>query len=168
MTRKGSDSELSSNFVRTVFSDLRFKPGIQKNARGEPLASLEMVTVLNLVSTEYPDGSNINLRGLTPTGIEIRDDVRIVEGRWFTPGRREVTVGASVARRNPEARIGKKLKFGRGEWDVVGVFESPQMARNSEVVADLNQAASDFGRMEGGELDPDSRRGRGGPAGAAE
>jgi putative ABC transport system permease protein len=46
--RKGSTSELSSNFTRTAYQDLKFKPGIARNSKGEPMASLELVTVVNL------------------------------------------------------------------------------------------------------------------------
>ena len=148
VTRKGSDSELSSNFQRSVFNDLKFKQGIAKNKAGEPLASLEMVTVINLASKEFPEGTNVTVRGITEIGKDIREDQQLTAGRWFTPGRREVTVGSSIAKRYPDAELGKKLKFGRGEWEVVGVFHSPQMARNSEILSDLNQAASDFQRIE--------------------
>jgi putative ABC transport system permease protein len=148
VTRKGSDSELSSNFARQVFNDLKFKQGIARNAAGEPLASLEMVTVISLVSTEFPDGSNITVRGVTPVGLAVREAVKLETGRWFTAGRREVTVGSSIAERYPAAQVGKKLKFGRGEWEVVGVYRSEQPAQNSEIMTDLNQAASDFGREE--------------------
>lgn len=148
VTRKGSDSELSSNFARQVFNDLKFKQGIARNAAGEPLASLEMVTVISLVSTEFPDGSNITVRGVMPVGLAVREAVKLESGRWFTAGRREVTVGSSIAKRYPDAQVGKKLKFGRGEWEVVGVYRSEQPAQNSEIMTDLNQAASDFEREE--------------------
>lgn len=148
VTRKGSDTELASNFARQVFNDMRFKAGIARQPDGEPMASLEMVSVINLPSVESPDGMNVTLRGVTPTGIAMREDCRIVQGRWFTPGRREVVVGGSVAKRYPDATMGKKLTFGRGDWEIVGVFQSEQMARNSEILADLNQAAADFQRSE--------------------
>lgn len=146
VTRKGTDSELSSNFERRVYNDLKYKQGIARDEKGEPLASLEMVTVISLKSEEFPDGSNISVRGVTPVGLKVREETRVIEGRWFTPGRREVTVGESIARRYPDARVGRKLTFGRGAWDVVGVYKSEQPARNSEIMADLNQAASDFER----------------------
>lgn len=148
VTRKGADSELVSNFERRVFNDLKFKPGIARNAKGEPLASLEVVTAINLASIEFPEGVNVTVRGVTPVGVEIRDDARLVEGRWFTPGRREATVGSLIAKRYPEARPGGRIRFGRGEWEVVGVYHSDQMARNSEILVDLNQVAADFGREE--------------------
>jgi putative ABC transport system permease protein len=148
VTRKGSTAELNSNFARSVFNDLRFKAGIARNKDGEPMASLEMVQVINLPSVESPDGMNVTLRGLLPLGIEMRPDMQIKSGRWFTPGRREVVVGEAIARRYPDAQLGKKIKFGRGDWEVVGVFESQQLARNSEILSDLNQAASDAERSE--------------------
>lgn len=148
VTRRGADSELVSNFERRVFNDLKFKPGIARNARGEPLASLEVVTAINLASIEFPEGVNVTVRGVTPVGIEIRDDARLVEGRWFAPGRREATVGSLIAKRYPEARPGGRIRFGRGEWEIVGVYHSDQMARNSEILVDLNQVAADFGREE--------------------
>jgi putative ABC transport system permease protein len=148
VTRKGSTSELSSNFGRGVFNDLRYKAGIARGKDGEPMASLELVQVINLPSVESPEGMNITLRGLMPLGVQMREDLKITSGRWFSQGRREVVVGDSIAKRYPDARLGGKISFGRGEWEVVGVFESTQMARNSEVLADLNQTAGDFGRPE--------------------
>jgi putative ABC transport system permease protein len=146
--RKGATGELSSNFLRSVFNDIRFKPGIAKSKSGEPMASLELVTVINLPSVESPDGMNVTVRGLLPMGIEMREDMKLAAGRWFTTGRREVVVGESVARRYPDAALGRRLTFGRGEWEVVGVVKSEQLARNSEIFTDLNQAASDFERSE--------------------
>jgi len=148
VTRKGATSELSSNMLRSVYNDLRFKPGIARSKEDEPMASLELVTVINLPSVASPDGMNVSMRGLLPAGIGMREDMKIETGRWFTPGRREVVVGESIARRYPDAKLGKRLTFGRGEWEVVGVFKSDQLARNSEIVTDLNQAASDFERNE--------------------
>lgn len=146
--RKGSDSELASNFSREGFQYIKFKPGIARDKSGDPLASLEIVTVINLVSVDAPDGMNITVRGLTPTGIELRDGLKLVEGRWFDPGKREVVVGESIAKRFPDARLGHKLRFGTGDWDVVGIMSAGQSATNSEVFADLNQVSSDFHRSE--------------------
>ena len=147
--RKGSNSEVSSGIVRQVYQDLRFNPGIARNSAGEPMASLEAVTVINLPSIDSPQGMNVTLRGLMPQGIDMRE-VAIQEGQWFRTGQREVVVGKSVAKRYPGARLGKRLRFGRGEWQVVGVFDGGQSAINSEIWSDLNQITSDFNRQDNG------------------
>ena len=144
--RKGSNSELASNFLRQQYQDLKFKSGIALDARQEPMVSLELVTVVNLPSVDNPDGVNITLRGITDRGIEMRDGLKISSGRWFRSGHREAVVGKAVAKRNPDAQVGKSLKFGRGMWEIVGVMDAGDSAVNSEMWADLNQAAADYDR----------------------
>ena len=51
-----------------------------------PVASLEMVTVINLPSDDPPDGMNITLRGLTQSAWIFARERQIVERRWFEPG----------------------------------------------------------------------------------
>lgn len=148
VVRKGSTAELSSNFTRTMFQDLKFKAGIQRDAKNEPMASLEMVTILNLESVDAPTGMNITLRGLPPVGIAMRKQVTLTQGRWFETGKREIVVGKSIAKRFPDATMGKKLRFARGEWEVVGIMDGGRSAVNSEIFADLNQASADYNRSE--------------------
>ena len=144
--RKGSTSELTSNFTRQQYQDLKFHPGIARSKAGEPLASLEMVTVIVMEAPGKPAGSNINLRGVTPVGLELRDGLQLEEGRWFTPGRREAVIGKSLLGSYPDARIGGRLKFGRGDWEIVGVMSQGRSAVNSEIWVDLNQVSADYDR----------------------
>jgi ABC-type lipoprotein release transport system permease subunit len=145
--RKGATAELNSIMTPETFQIIKANPGIARGRSGEPLASLELVTVIVLESVEDLE-MNITVRGLTPAGWEIREDARVIEGRRFQPGRREAVVGKGVVARYPAARLGGKLSFGRGEWDVVGVLDSGQSAANGEVFVDLNQIASDQRREE--------------------
>lgn len=146
--RKGSNAELSSAVTRGVYQDLKSMAGIARDGE-EPMASLEMVTVINLPSVDSPSGMNVTLRGILPLGIRMRDNLKLQDGRWFQPGQREVVVGKSIAKRYPGAHLGKKLRFGRGEWEVVGVMDGGQSAVNSEIFGDLNQISSDFNRSKG-------------------
>jgi putative ABC transport system permease protein len=146
VTRKGSTAELNSTVTQESFLTIRAKPGIARSSDGEPLASLELVTVIVLETPENPSGININLRGLTATGFRMRENVKIIEGRMFEPGRREVVVGKGVANRYPMARMGRQLEFGRGKWTVVGVMDGGRSAANSEIYCDLAQIASDQNR----------------------
>ena len=146
--RKAANSELTSGMSREKYQDLKFKPGIARSPSGDPMTSLEMVTVINLPSTDN-NGFNVNLRGIEPNGIALRDNLKIADGRWFQAGHREVVVGKSIAERHPTAQLGKKLRFGKGEWEVVGVMDGGHSAINSEIYGDLNQISSDFNRSEG-------------------
>jgi putative ABC transport system permease protein len=144
--RKGANSELVSNFTREGYQILKDKAGIVRDPQGQPMASLELVTVINLVSVDAPDGTNVNVRGLTPIGIEMRKDLKLEEGRWFDTGKREIVVGKSIKKRFPDAQLGKQLKFGTGYWDIVGIMSAGESVTNSEVYVDLNQLSSDLHR----------------------
>jgi putative ABC transport system permease protein len=146
--RKGTNAELSSNVTRSQFQDLKFKRGIAKLPGGEPAASLELVQVVNIPSVDSPEGMNVTVRGLSPVGFDLRRDVRLSEGRMFAPGRREVVVGKSVAKRYPGLQVGGKINFARGDWEVVGVMDGGQSAVNSEIFGDLNQFAGDYNRLD--------------------
>jgi ABC-type lipoprotein release transport system permease subunit len=104
--------------------------------------------VVNLPTASNPDGNNITLRGLTPEGWEMRDGLHISSGRMYQQGRREIVVGQAVAQRYPDAGIGKAIRFGRGDWEVVGIFDAGKSADNSEIFADLNQVCADFQRFD--------------------
>jgi len=146
--RKGAESELTSLFTRTQFQDLKFKPGIATGSDGQPLASLEVITVINLANVDNPNGVNVTVRGLPQAGIEMRRNVHIASGHWFDPGRRQVVVGKSVAKRFPSAGLGGKVGFGRGDWDIVGVMDAGDGSQNSEIWGDWNQVASDLQRLD--------------------
>jgi len=145
--RQGSDSELVSNFTRAQFQDLKFKQGIATGSDGQPLASLEMVTVINLANVDNPDGVNVTIRGLMPSGRELRK-TRLTKGRWYDAGKRELVVGSSVAKRFPDAQLGKTLHFARGDWNVVGVMDCGRCATDSEIWGDVNQISADYQRVE--------------------
>ena len=143
--RKGGNAELTSLVTQQQFQTIKVFPGIASGSDGQPMASLEVVSVINLPSVDSPEGMNVTLRGLSTRGVEMRH-LKIIAGRWFHPGEREVTVGKSIAKRYPNAQLGKQLRFGKGPWTVVGVMDGGDSAVNSEIFADGPQVASDFNR----------------------
>jgi putative ABC transport system permease protein len=145
--RKGSTSELSAGGVTRdamqVFKDL---PGIQKDAKGDPLVSGEDILVIVLPRKDGTGEVNVTTRFLTPTGIEMRPKIKMVEGRWFNPGQREVTVSKSIKDRFGNCNIGDKVHIGNGDWLIVGVFDAAGTAHESEIWGDINQLSTDFER----------------------
>jgi len=153
--RKGVDAELSSTVSDETYQIIRRLPGIATTTSaaggveaGEPMVSPEAMTVVNLPSVDNPEGMNVSVRGMLPIGLAMRT-VTVDQGKMFTPGLRQVVVGDSVAKRYPNARLGQQVRFGRGTWEVVGVFHAGDSAANSEIWADLNQLRGDFERAGG-------------------
>jgi putative ABC transport system permease protein len=145
--RKGGNAELTSLVTQQQFQIVKSFPGISKASDGQPMASLEVVSVINLPNKDNPLGANLTLRGLSMRGVEMRH-LSLISGRWFKPGLREVVVGKSIAKRYPQTQVGHQLRFGKGNWSVVGVMDGGDSAVNSEIFGDGSQIASDFNRSE--------------------
>ena len=144
--RQGSTAELVSIVTKEDFDVIKFSPGIAQRD-GEPMASHEVVSVVNLpMRGDISSEANISVRGLSQMGINLRHDVELLEGRWFTPGKREMVVGRGVNGKRAGTDVGDKIFYGRGEWEVVGVFSAGQPSFNSEIWVDVNLAAADLGR----------------------
>src|SRR6266853_1748504 len=111
--RKGSVAELSGGFDASLFPTLKTLPGIAQDNKGEPLASGEWVVVVVLPRKDGTGEVNVSVRGLMPAGLTLRPSAKLVEGRWFTPGQREVVVGQSIHNRFSGANVGddQRLKL---------------------------------------------------------
>ncbi|HXF06353.1 MAG TPA: FtsX-like permease family protein [Blastocatellia bacterium] len=145
--RRGADSELSSFVTRDAWQVLRYLPGVVTHSSGEPLASADVVVVINLPKRGSDQGANVTIRGVSPMGMALRPQVRLVEGRMFQAGLREVIVSRRISERFQHTSLGDRLRFGKGEWTVVGLFDAGQTAFDSEIWTDVNQLASDYNRQ---------------------
>jgi putative ABC transport system permease protein len=146
--RQGSQVETSSAVRREALQVLQYLPGVAVDAAGTPLVSSEVIVLLNLPKRADGQGVNVMVRGLRAKGFGLRPQVRVVAGRPFRPGLREVIVGRSVAERFEHAALGERLRFGRSVWTVVGIFEAGRTAFGSEIWTDAAELADDFDRAD--------------------
>jgi putative ABC transport system permease protein len=145
--RKGSTSELSGGFDAADLPVLKTLPGIAKDPHGDPMVSGEWMVVIVLPRKDGTGEVNVVVRGMMQDGLALRSGVKLVEGRWFTPGQREVVVSESIHKRFANANVGDNLEFGKGPWKVVGIFDAGGSAYDSEIWGDVNQMSSDFDRQ---------------------
>lgn len=145
--RKGGNAELTSVVTPSQFQIIKSFPGIAAGSDGQPQASMEIVSIIALPTYDNPLGASITTRGVSLRGVGMRK-LKLISGRWFRPGQREVVVGKFVAKRSPKAQLGMQLRFGKGFWTVVGVMDGGESAVNSEIFGDANQVATDFNRPE--------------------
>ncbi len=144
--RGGSDVELNSGVGLDEVTLIKLGPGIRRGKDGKPLAAGEMMVITELLKKgETRNGANITLRGVEAASFELRPQLRIVEGRMFKPGLREIVAGAAVARQYAGVEIGNTLKMRGSEWTVVGIFEAGD-SNDSEMWADIGAAQSAFNR----------------------
>ena len=144
--RQGADSEMMSFVNHEQTNVLKALAGVARNVGNEPITSGETSVVISLPRRDGSGEVNVTVRGTSMIGIEMRPKIRLVEGRWFTPGRREVAVSTSVNRRFANTNVGDVIQFGKGSWSVVGMFDAGGTAHQSEIWGDTNQMGADFDR----------------------
>ncbi len=145
VVRKAANGEISSIIDGDTQGIIKSLPYIAKTADGTPVISTEPVVVINL---EKRDGgvSNITVRGVSPTVNELRPQVKIIEGRMFSWGVRELIVGQSIAKQFKGAQIGSSVKFAGDNWKIVGVFSTDGSGFDSEMWGDEVQLLGAFNR----------------------
>ena len=144
--RGGSQSELNSGIGRDEANLIKLAPGIKLGADGQPNASAEANVIAELVRQgDKNSGANITVRGVEAKAFDLRPNLKIVDGRKFTPGMRELIVGRGVIRQFQGANLGDTVRMRGSDWKVVGVFESGD-AHDSEFWADFEVVATTFQR----------------------
>ena len=146
IVRKGSTAESSSVVMREQLNVIKYLPQIARDAQGQPVISADLVVIINLPRRDGAGEANVTMRGVTPMGKELRPQVKLVQGRWFTPGKRETVVSIKMARRFAGTDIGQKFRTGGNDLTVVGWFDGSDSAFDSEIWMDADEARSVFDR----------------------
>lgn len=146
VVRKAAMSEIMSILDRDAANIISNMPLVASFADGRPMSSKEAVVIINLNKIAAPGISNVIVRGVEPAAFPLRPQVKIVQGRMFRWGAREVIVGAGITHRFAGAQIAEKMKFGGDLWTVVGIFEADGSGFESEAWGDSNQIMDAFRR----------------------
>ena len=133
----GADSEMTSSMEIGAVRVVEDAPLIAR-AGSEPKVSAEVVVLANLPMRGTTSDANVQVRGVSPRVLAVRNNVRLVQGRFFTPGLYELVIGRNAARSYEGLDLGKTVRIGPGQWTVVGVFDSGGSAFDSEIWADAN------------------------------
>ena len=133
--RAGSDSEMTSGLSLEQTRIIADAPGVRR-ANGAALASAELFVIVNIPKRTTGTDANVPLRGVQPAAFEVRDNVRIVEGRRFEWGRNEIIAGRSAAGQFAGLEVGTSMRWGDNTWTVVGIFEADGTIAESEIWCD--------------------------------
>jgi len=144
--RSGADSEMTSILTRDDARVIGDAPGIRRTAEG-PVVSAELFVIVDLPKRSTNTTANVPLRGVQSQAYLVRDNLRIVEGRRFEPGRNELIAGRGAASQFAGLEVGRALEWAGNKWTVVGIFDAGGTVADSELWCD------------GGVLGPMYRRG---------
>ncbi len=146
--RGSSAAEVASVLELDSLKLIEQADGIARDAQGHPLASSEIVVAANLpVKKGGPDEEgSVQVRGVGERAWAVRPQMRIVAGRKFQPGLRELVAGKGAAKQFANLVPGSTIRLGSQPYTVVGIFESGD-AMDSEIWADAPVVADTYRRL---------------------
>jgi len=145
MLRAGSNTELNSVLSHETAQLLAQQTQVLRDAQGQPIASPELVVVASLPKRSTGLDANVEIRGVGEHAWELHPNVRIIEGRKFSPGLRELIVGKGAAQQFSGTDVGSTLKLNGQAWQVVGKFEAGD-SHDSELWGDTDVVGSAYRR----------------------
>jgi putative ABC transport system permease protein len=110
-------------------------PGIAKSG-DTPLASAEVLSAVMLKERAGDAIGEVTVRGVPPIALQLRPEMKLVEGRLMKSGVPELIVGRAAQRQFAGLSIGSQVPLRNANWTIVGVFTSDGDAHESEMIAD--------------------------------
>ncbi len=142
--RGGANNELSSGIDRTSTTLIGQTAGVLHDAEDRPIASAEVVVVVNVPKRATDTDANVELRGVGVQAWALRPNLKITQGRAFQPGLRELVVGKGALQQF-KLDLGSSIRLNSQEWAIVGVFDSGD-AHDSEMWGDAESVAAAYRR----------------------
>ena len=146
--RGGAESEMMSALTLDQARGVADAAGVARSAGGAPLASNEVVVIGAFALAATGSDANVQIRGLSPSVLDVRPNARIAEGRFFQAGLAELVVGRNVPSTYAGFSLGSTVEFGGGSWTIVGVFDAGGSSFDSEIWCDATVLNQIFKRPE--------------------
>ncbi|WEA23881.1 ABC transporter permease [Rhizobium binxianense] len=150
-TNQESGSDVPADAIRSLAAmsgdmGIARNPGNARNSAGGLSLSRETVVPIDIRGSDGGE-QTLSLRGMDAGGPGLRERARLSQGRLFSPGARELVVGARIAEMFSGFAVGEKVRLGAVDWTVAGHFSSGGSAFESEIWADLEAVQSAFDRQ---------------------
>jgi putative ABC transport system permease protein len=143
--RAGAQTELNSVISHETVELVAELPQVRRGESGRPIASGELVVVAALPKRSTGLDANVELRGVGERAWELRPALRIINGRRFTPGLRELIVGKRAREQFRGVDVGSTLRLNGQMWQIVGEFSSGD-ANDSDLWGDVDVVGPTYRR----------------------
>ncbi|MDC9833743.1 ABC transporter permease [Rhizobium binxianense] len=144
-TNQESGSDVPADAIRSLAA-MSGDTGVARNSAGGLSLSRETVVPIDIRGSDGGE-QTLSLRGMDAGGPGLRERARLSQGRLFSPGAREIVVGARIAEMFSGFAVGETVRLGAVDWTVAGHFSSGGSAFESEIWADLEAVQSAFDRQ---------------------
>ncbi len=145
--RAGATGEIDGSVPLDQVRVIQDAPGIARDG-DQPLVSPEVVVIAAFPLKATGTDANVQVRGVSANALKVRKNIHMVQGRFFEPGINELIVGKNVPSTYAGLNLGDTIRFGGGDWKVVGVFDAGGSSFDSEVWCDSRVLSQVYKRPE--------------------
>lgn len=143
--RQNSRVEMMSSLSRAQARLIKTHPLIAQDELG-PLVTTDTIVSKQLDLRDGSGSLSVAVRGTAPAGIRLRNQVRLLEGRWFQSGLSELAIPRTMLHQYVGMELGHSLYMQNREWRVVGIFDGGGSAFDSEIWTDVEDLMQAFHR----------------------
>jgi putative ABC transport system permease protein len=143
--RAGATSEMTGGVTTDTVKIVQDGPGIARSSEG-PLVTPEVVLVAPIPLKSTGTDANVQVRGVSKNVLQIRNKIKIVQGRMFTPGLNEVVVGKNANTSYTGLNLGNTISLGNVRWLIVGIFDAGGSSFDSEIWGDAHLIGPAYNR----------------------
>jgi putative ABC transport system permease protein len=143
--RAGSTTEMGGFVTLDEVRVIEDAPQVARDG-DTVLVSPEVVVIAAIPLRESGTDANVQVRGVSPRVLQVRDNVKIVEGRFIRPGVAEAVIGKGARNAYAGLEVGATVELGAGTWEIVGMFDSGGSAFDSEVWAEATILNGNYDR----------------------
>jgi len=143
--RSGATSELNSGLSNEQTLIIGNAPGVLKDG-DNAIMSAELYVITDVKKVSNQTDANVPFRGVQAGAFDVRDNIRIADGRMFEPGKNEIVAGRAAQREFMGLEVGDTIRFGQTEWAIVGTFDAGGSVSESELWTDVRVLQSAYRR----------------------
>jgi putative ABC transport system permease protein len=143
--RNGATDEMGSGLNQNQTRVIADFAGIARDAEG-PIAAPELYVIVDMPLRSTGTPANVPMRGISPQSTKLRQNFQIVNGRMFTPGTFEIIVGQGALQEFAGLEVGKQIRWGTTQWQVVGTFKDRGSVAESEIWTDAQVLQGAYNR----------------------
>ena len=143
--RSGADSEMTSGLGGANTDVIKQAPGILRDGN-RPVASAELFVIVDLNKRSTGTPANVPLRGIEPAALQVRDEIKVIEGRMLGFGTNEAIVGQAANRQFSGVDLGSELKSGGLTLKIVGIFAAQGSVAETEIWCDSHLLQAEYRR----------------------
>src|SRR5258708_12975857 len=143
--RAGATSEMTGGVTIDTVKIIQDEPGIARSADG-PLVTPEVVLVAPIPLISTGTDANVEVRGVSKNVLDIRKNIKIVQGRMFTPGLNEIVVGKNANASYAALTLATTITLATVRWKIVGIFDAGGSSFDSDIWGDAHLIGPAYNR----------------------